>query len=288
MKNGTALLCSVLLLMIFICNGAIAVIYSNTGISLSTEEDNQTLALTNSFTDTISTDKSVSLQAYLESGGEAGEIMVVKVTIKNIGEATTNYSVNITGYESWADSANLDKKIFIIQPWDSEEATITFDVKEEALGDNIFDIDIFSDGKLVVSQPIQVDIGPISNDTESRISALERWENVLYKMILSIQTSLQGLTDKINFQQTKIDSHETRITALENKNSTIINNTIFVNSSNLAYFKYLSYTDRKNIICGYGKDNHLNKLIDLNVNCTITYKKYSTREIATCICKEIK
>lgn len=108
-----------------------------------------------------------------------------------------------------------------------------------------------------------------SNNYEERISALENWKTTITTTLSSIWQAITG--------------HTTRIEALENK-------TIVLPSENSSYlyFKYLTYSDRKNIVCGFAQDNHLVSLIDLKVNCTVTYKQYSYGERATCRCKEIK
>jgi hypothetical protein len=114
-----------------------------------------------------------------------------------------------------------------------------------------------------------------SSDYENRISTLESWK----------QTITDTITSILN-----------RITKVENKtigNSTIVNNitnnittTIVSNSTIPNYFKYLSSSERKAMVCGYGQDNHLVTISDLGWNCTITYKtnQYTKKETASCKC----
>lgn len=121
-----------------------------------------------------------------------------------------------------------------------------------------------------------VDLTSINGNISSanqRISALESWKETITDTITQIWAAITG--------------HTTRIDTLENANETCTS-CGSGNASSSPYFKYLSYSDRKNIVCGYAKDNHLAKLIDLKVNCTITYRQYSSGERATCSCREIK
>lgn len=104
-------------------------------------------------------------------------------------------------------------------------------------------------------------------EQEQRISVLESWKQTIIDTITTILNTLTG--------------HETRITALENQPPATPNAT-FPN-----YFKYLSASDRKNMVCGYGEGNHLTQISDLGWNCNITYKVYRSGERATCKCKEI-
>lgn len=120
--------------------------------------------------------------------------------------------------------------------------------------------------------PLQININYFSDNTASiqdqRISILESWKQPTNNTITSI----------LNTLVTQI----TRINALENKTCECkINQSILPN-----YFKYLSSSDRKNIICGYAQDNHLSTISDLGWSCNITYTplRYGG-EKAYCKCK---
>ena len=47
-----------------------------------------------------------SVTAVLESGGEAGKVLVVRATITNTGKKTAYYSLNVAGYTGWASFSN--------------------------------------------------------------------------------------------------------------------------------------------------------------------------------------
>lgn len=117
--------------------------------------------------------------------------------------------------------------------------------------------------------------GVYIKNKEQRISLLESFQQT----IDSWKTSLM---ETINSILQKNDEQDARLDALEDQTSPSINNTL------PNYFKYLSSTDRKNIVCGYAEDNHLTQLTDLSWNCTITYRTLSSgRESASCRCKKI-
>lgn len=99
-----------------------------------------------------------SVTAVLESGGQAGKEMIVKATIKNTGKKTSSYSLNIGGYTGWASSATLDKSSLTLNAGQSEDVLLTFNVKRDALGNNLFTLDVLSGNELIVSQPVQVEI----------------------------------------------------------------------------------------------------------------------------------
>lgn len=99
-----------------------------------------------------------TVSAYLESGGKAGEQLVVKATITNTGEESAYYSINLAGYADWASAVSIDKNLVTLDAGDSEDVLITFDVDKDAAGTSLFNIEVLSDNELVVSQPVQLDI----------------------------------------------------------------------------------------------------------------------------------
>lgn len=99
-----------------------------------------------------------SVTAVLESGGQAGKDMVVKVVITNTGKKTAYYSLNAAGYTGWASSVALDKTALTLNAGQSAEVLLTFQVNREALGVNLFTLEVISENKVVVSQPVQVEI----------------------------------------------------------------------------------------------------------------------------------
>lgn len=145
-----------------------------------------------------------------------------------------------------------------------DNSTITgwFDIESwinnSKIDDGLLFLDLFYDGRI--------------EKQSQKISALESWKQTITNTITSILNTLTG--------------HNTRISKLENSTSngtTIINNTtIIISNVTNPYLKYLSNSDRKNMICGYAKDNHLTSYSDLGWNCTITYK---ARGNPICKCK---
>lgn len=137
-----------------------------------------------------------------------------------------------------------------------------------------------------------VDLTIINSNISSlsqRVTLLQSWQQTINNTINIILTTLSGQTSKIDTLGNKTDNQDLRIIKLENKtnqnNTIIINNTTVINSNLPNYFKYLSSTDRKNVVCGYAEDNNLTQLTDLGWNCTITYRTTRGRTTSTCKCK---
>ena len=92
---------------------------------------------------------------------------------------------------------------------------------------------------------------------------------------------LLGLNGWIgNFRNTFADIYN-KLNPLLNQTSTNSNVTL------KNYFKYLSSSDRKTMVCGYGQENNLTSINDLGWNCTITYttNKYTKKVTSSCKCK---
>lgn len=100
----------------------------------------------------------VDVTVKLESGGKAGKPVVVRATILNSGENTATYTLNPAGYASWAKSAILSEETLSLNSGISRDVLITLDVKEDAIGENGFSLEIVSNGKLIASQPVLVTV----------------------------------------------------------------------------------------------------------------------------------
>lgn len=115
------------------------------------------------------------------------------------------------------------------------------------------------------------------SDFEKRIFSLESWKISLNETISSILLSITGLITKTNNHDSELINHEQRLSKIENTTIPFPN-----------YFKYLSSSDRKDLVCGYAQDNHLTHLEDLGWICDIIYKLSRVGEKAICKCYKIQ
>ncbi len=99
-----------------------------------------------------------TISASLESGGKAGRDLVVRATVTNTGDKQTNYIVNAYGYTEWASSANVEPATLLLQAGQSADVLITLDVEGDVEGEKLFNIEVLSEGELVMSQPLSVNI----------------------------------------------------------------------------------------------------------------------------------
>ena len=105
-----------------------------------------------------STQAEAFVSASLQSGGMAGEQLVVRATITNTGDEAVNYNINTAGYASWAALESVQPNTMLVNKGESKEILITFNVKEDTVGEQTFNIEVLSDGEMVLTQPVSVSI----------------------------------------------------------------------------------------------------------------------------------
>ena len=99
-----------------------------------------------------------AVSATLESGGKAGEAMVVKTTVTNKGAKTAEFMINAAGYSEWASAASVSEDSFTLEPGKSKDVTITLQTKEDAKGEQTFNVEVLSGNELVTTQPVAVKV----------------------------------------------------------------------------------------------------------------------------------
>lgn len=119
--------------------------------------DNTFYAYLNVQGDCASAGSTSKINARLESGGNAGEDMVVRATLTNSGSSTANYVVNVAGYSNFADSASAAPTSLTLGAGESADVLVTLAVKDDASGSNTFNIEAIS-GSQVTTQPVTVSI----------------------------------------------------------------------------------------------------------------------------------
>ena len=100
----------------------------------------------------------VSVYANLESGGKAGQELTVKAIITNLGNELVAYNLEISGEDEWASSVELSQSTIILDAGESKEVLITFDVNKDALGEQLFNIEVLEGEELILAQPVSVSI----------------------------------------------------------------------------------------------------------------------------------
>jgi len=98
----------------------------------------------------------VTVMATLESGGLAGQDLIVKAVVTNNGNTDKDFILNAAGYTNWASTSSLSESVFTLASGQSKEVIFTFTVNEDAEGTNYFNIEILSENQLVLNQAVSV------------------------------------------------------------------------------------------------------------------------------------
>ncbi len=94
----------------------------------------------------------------ISEGGEVGEELVIKSTIVNTGSETQTFSIIAQGYSTWAELIEQDKETIVLDAGASEVVTFTFNVEDDAEGEQSFDIVATSNDGSVLTKPTDIEI----------------------------------------------------------------------------------------------------------------------------------
>ncbi len=88
-----------------------------------------------------------AISAVLDSDAKAGEELVVRATITNLKNERATFSVDATGFQSWASLTSVTPSTLDLDAGESKEVVLTFGVDEDAEGENTFFIEATSNGE---------------------------------------------------------------------------------------------------------------------------------------------
>jgi len=100
---------------------------------------------------------SASVYATLESEAIAGKELTIKAVVTNTGDKASTYTFNIANY-NWATLESVEPTTIILNSGESKDVLIKFNVNSDVSGDKSFDIELLSDGKVALTQPVSVTI----------------------------------------------------------------------------------------------------------------------------------
>jgi len=98
------------------------------------------------------------IYASLESGGEAGESLVIKATVTNTGSSSGTFTISAADYSTWAELVSVEPSSVSLNAKESKDVTITLNVDSDASENQTFNILLKSATGSSVSQPIAVTI----------------------------------------------------------------------------------------------------------------------------------
>lgn len=97
----------------------------------------------------------VSVSANVQSGGKAGEDLVIKAVITNTGDVDATYALS-TENTAWASDVAIDKPVLALKKGESAEVLFTLETNADAAGEQTFNIKLSSNNAVVKTQPVPV------------------------------------------------------------------------------------------------------------------------------------
>jgi hypothetical protein len=103
---------------------------------------------------------SVSVSASLNSEAKAGSELTVKASIQNNAGGLVTYEIDSSGHNSWGSLTSVEPALIVLGDNErNDNILFTFNVNEDADGEQGFTIEVKSDGQLIASQPVSFTIG---------------------------------------------------------------------------------------------------------------------------------
>ncbi len=118
-----------------------------------------------------------TISTSLQSGGIAGEELVVKATVTNTASETRTFTTSADGYSSWSELVDVAPEVLVLDSEESEDILITLNVNKDVSGEKAFSV-ILTEDENVISQPVTVTIekaGFNFNSITGGIISEENW-----------------------------------------------------------------------------------------------------------------
>ncbi|MEM4325810.1 MAG: putative S-layer protein [Candidatus Pacearchaeota archaeon] len=115
----------------------------------------------------------------------SGQPLEINISILNKEEKGKFFVLEASDYESWADTTQKMTTLFV-GGGAINSAVLKLDVNQGITGDQIFNLKVYSDGKLISTQQIKVNIRPTEGEGVTR----EIFENAGFPTILKENKSL--------------------------------------------------------------------------------------------------
>lgn len=101
-------------------------------------------------------DADVAINAELDSDAVAGQTLKVIVTLRNEGAEEVSVSLDVDGYDNWAELDSISDRSFTLDAGDEEEITLVFTVNDDVSGTESFVLLSTIDGQRE-SQEVEVE-----------------------------------------------------------------------------------------------------------------------------------
>jgi hypothetical protein len=99
----------------------------------------------------------LEVTANLESGGVAGEELVIKVLVENTAAKSRTLNIGADDYQSWAELVEIIPNVLTLKAGEAKEVLVRLKVNSGVSGEKSFNIEM-TDGNNIIPQPVSVPI----------------------------------------------------------------------------------------------------------------------------------
>jgi uncharacterized membrane protein len=101
-----------------------------------------------SYTGPSTPSSDITIDASLASSAEPGKELVIEAQISNSGNEQKTFTVDATGYQTWAQLSSISKRVVTLAPGRSETVTLKFNINSDVSGSESFLLQVGSAGQL--------------------------------------------------------------------------------------------------------------------------------------------
>ena len=122
-----------------------------------------------------------TMSAELLTEAKENQEMTIKVTIKNVDLKDATYTLNAAGFGDWAELIEISERDISVDAGKSKDVLFKFKTKKDSAGERFFDIEVYSDNKIIAKQPVVVSIEEVKNNIKEFIQ--NNWKLLIIGLV---------------------------------------------------------------------------------------------------------
>jgi len=217
----------------------------------------------------VNSDPNIEVKSLILSGPVEGQEFIIDTEVYNKGSFSENFSISIIDYEEFLELIEIEPLILELGSNEKGNSQIRVRALNE-IGEKEFSVVVSYQNKSVIEK-LNINILEFSNlsgNFELRISGIEIWKLSINPVINNLVIGLIALENRILEIESRVERLEGDLDLPD-------------------YIKFMSSSDKKNILCGYGEERHLTNINRFGLNCEISYKIVNGKEKAQCRCRNV-
>lgn len=120
-----------------------------------------------------------TVYASLESGGKAGQEMVIKASVTNLDSTSKTFTITAADYSNWAELVSIEPSALTLNPNEAKDILITLNVDSDAAAKSSFNILLADEKGNKLTQPVSVTV-----DKGFSLSSLFNGKGYIWAIVL--------------------------------------------------------------------------------------------------------